>query len=333
MVDQSKRNTMQLTKIKMQPLYGRRVAVIPVPDDPGAWKQATREQLSVLLVVMAESELSYLSIAEKTGATVEQINDALRYWSRAGVLTLEECERPVRLSASATQASQAGVSVPERPERAAVLPHYNTEETARFLERNPATAGLVDCCQQELGKMFTTAETEIIIGLLDYLSLDAEYILLLCAHCAKNKKKSLRYIEKMAISLHDAGITTYDQLEIHLKKIDAVGSAESELREMFGIGKRALIKREKECFSRWVAEWELPLDMIRHAYEITVSRTGDAAVAYANAILEKWYAAGYRTLDDVLAAEEEKRPASSPASGSFDTDDFFEAAIIRSYGQ
>lgn len=326
MYHQIKANTMQLTNIQMHPQYGRRVAVVPVPDDPGVWRNATREQLSVLLVVMAESELSYLNIAEKTGATVEQINGALRYWAQAGVLSLEECDRPAR-TPSAMRPE------PERPDRAAALPHYNTEETARFLEKNPGTAGLVDCCQQELGKMFTTAETEIIIGLLDYLSLDAEYILLLCAHCAKNRKKSLRYIEKMAISLHDAGITTYEQLEIHLKKMDAVGTAEAELREMFGIGKRALIKREKECFSRWIAEWELPIDMIRHAYEITVSRTGDAAVAYANAILEKWVAAGYRTLDAVLAAEEEKRPASSVSSGSFDTDDFFEAAIIRSYGQ
>ena len=113
--------------------------------------------------------------------------------------------------------------------------------------------------------------------------------------------------------------------------MDRANSAEFALRDLFGIGKRALIKREREAFFRWISEWEMPLDVIERAYEITVGSTKEPSVPYTNAILEKWHAKGLKTLADVEAEEAAKSPAAKPAMGNFDTDDFFEAALSRSY--
>ena len=107
---------------------------------------------------------------------------------------------------------------------------------------------------------------------------------------------------------------------------------EYALRDLFGIGKRALIKRERDAFFRWVSEWEMPLDVITRAYEITVGATGEPSVPYTNAILEKWHAEGLTTLEAVEVAEAERTPAPAKNTmGNFDTDDFFEAALKRSY--
>lgn len=316
---------MRLTKIKITPRYGSRVAVVPVPEDPSQWKNATRDQLALLLVLMAEGECTPDVLSERSGVLKKNMDEALAYWVDAGVIAVEGM-RPTAAKGSGYR----GV-VRKTPERAAELPHYNTDEAARYLEKHPSASNLIDCCQQELGKIFNTSEAEIVIGLLDYLSLDPEYILLLFAHCAKRELKSLRYIEKMAITLHDAGIVTYDQLDQHLKKVDRANSAEHALRDLFGIGKRALIKREREAFFRWISEWEMPLDVIERAYEITVGSTKEPSVPYTNAILEKWHAKGLKTLADVEAEEAAKSPAAKPAMGNFDTDDFFEAALSRSY--
>ncbi len=323
---------MQVTNIKVKPLYGSRVAVVPVPKKDTAVREATREQLAVLFALMAEPETSYLSLSARTGVTRAQIDDAILYWQKAGVLTHEEKKAAaVKKTSSEVGKTKDGEKVLDR---AAELPHYNTAETARFLKRHPGATGLIDCCQQELGKLFTTAETETIIGMLDYLSLDPEYILLLCAHSAKHGVKSLRYIEKTAIAYHDEGVLTYDQLEARLKQVDAAADAEHTLREMFGIGKRALIKREKQAFQRWTGEWNMPTDVIARAYEIAVSRTNEPSVPYTNAILETWNTQGIRTLADVERFEEARRPAAlQTETGSFDTDDFFEAALDRSYGK
>jgi len=320
---------MQVTNIEIQPQYGSRVAVIPIPADPAVLRNATKEQLRILIALMSENPCS-LQAAARSGATPAQIEEALRYWEAAGVLRIH---MPGENPKSAVQRTET--AVPEKTlERAAQLPHYNTDEAARYLERNPDARSLIDCCQQELGKIFNTSEAEIIIGLLDYLSLGAEYILLLCAYCSRKGRKSLRYIEKTAIGLHDAGIVTYEQLELHLKKLDQANDAEEKLRDMFGIGKRALVKREKEAFFRWVSEWEMPLEVIEKAYEITVARTNEPSVPYTNAILEKWHAEGLCTLAAVEEAEAAKKNAAPDLVGgtSFDTDDFLKSALMRSYG-
>lgn len=318
---------MQVKNIRVAPQYGTCVAVVPVPADHKALREATREQLAVLVALMAEPCTSYISLAERTGVTRSQIDEAIAYWQAVGVLL------PLETPAASPVSQPTEPTDTPTPERAAQLPHYNTDEAARVLSRNPGAAGVIDCCQQELGKIFNTAEAEIIIGLLDYLSLDPEYILLLCAHSAKRGKKSLRYIEKTAITLHDKGILTYEQLELYLKKQDMAEDAESALREMFGIGRRALIKKEREAFFRWTAEWEMPTEVISLAYEIAVGRTGEPSVPYTNAILEKWHAENLHTAEAVERYEADHRPAGKESAGSsFDTEDFFEAALKRSYG-
>jgi len=319
---------MQLTKIKIEPCYGNRVAVLPVPPDDAVFREATREQLAVLIALMSGTEFSYFTLAEKCGATREQIDGAVRYWENAGILTVHRTEQEAERPSEPVQKSAS-----KALERASQLPHYNTDEAARYLEQNPTAASLIDCCQQELGKIFNTAEAEIIIGLLDYLSLGPEYILFLCAYLGKKGRKSLRYIEKTAISLHDAGVVTYEQLELHLKKLDMTESAEKKLRDLFGIGERALVKRERDAFFRWIAEWEMPLEVIERAYEITVTRTKEPSVPYTNAILEKWNAEGIRTVEQVEEAEAARKSTSSVVPGSsFETEDFFDLALKRSYG-
>ena len=319
---------MQLTKMKVEPCYGNRVAVLPIPADDSVFRKATREQLAVLIALMSGTEFSYFTLAEKCGATREQIDDAVLYWERAGILSVQRTEEEAERAQEVSEKS-----APKTLERASQLPHYNTDEAARYLEQNPTAASLIDCCQQELGKIFNTAEAEIIIGLLDYLSLGPEYILFLCAYLGKKGRKSLRYIEKTAISLHDAGVVTYEQLELHLKKLDMAESAEKKLRDLFGIGERALVKRERDAFFRWIAEWEMPVEVIERAYEITVTRTKEPSVPYTNAILEKWHSEGVRTKEQVDELEAGRKAASAIVPGrSFETEDFFDLALKRSYG-
>lgn len=326
---------MHVTNIKVKPMYGSRVAVVPVPRKGNVLREATREQLAILLALMEESETSYLTLSEKTGATRAQIEEALLYWQKAGVLSVEDVKPAAQKEETPQKVKSKTKEGGAYLEGAAQLPHYNTSETARFLKKNPGVSGLIECCQQEMGKMFNTSEVETIIGLLDYLSLDPEYVLLLCAHSAKRGKRSLRYIEKTAISYHDEGILTYDQLEAHLKQVDEAADMEVALREMFGFGKRALVKKEKEAFFRWTAEWHMPLAVIERAYEIAVTRTKEPSVPYTNAVLERWNAEGIRTPEDVERFVAARRPASAQqtTNSSFDTDDFFEAALDRSYGK
>ena len=78
------------------------------------------------------------------------------------------------------------------------------------------------------------------------------------------------------------------------------------------------------------------IDIIREAYELTVTATNEPSVAYANAILERWNAEGLKTLEEIREAQEKQKKGNAKAEetklgNSFDTDDFFEAALQRSF--
>ena len=167
--------------------------------------------------------------------------------------------------------------------------------------------------------------------LYDYLGLEADYILLLCAHCASLGKTSLRYIEKTAVGLFDDGITKYNELETYFEYFDTARSMEGKLRRLFGMGERAFTKKEKSTFIKWVS-WGYTYEIVEKAYETMVDSINKVSTLYIDRILENWHNAGYKTIEEIdLGLEEYKKKKKASEKGSFDTDDFFEAALKRSY--
>ena len=120
-----------------------------------------------------------------------------------------------------------------------------------------------------------------------------------------------------------------------IRVAEAMHTFEGEVRTLFGMKSRALTTKESKMLSAWIS-FGYGIDVVRLAYEMTVSATNEPSVPYANAILERWHADGLRTLAEIqaaLEAEREKKAggAKSEQVGSFDTDDFFEAALKRSF--
>ncbi len=323
--------------MKIVPKYHNKILSIPGEIVAERLTEASKDELKVLLAVFSEQEFDVSELASRLDMTVNAFNRALNVWLETGIM---EADAPVAVSKK-TPAKNAAEKKPAVKKSSSVrtvtvhtsLPHYTTEELADAVENRIGTAELLDSCQQILGKMFNANETATIIGLMDHLSLSSEYILLLCSHASSVHKKSVRYIEKTAIDLYDRDVMTYSELETELSLIERRISTEAFVKNLFGVGKRALIKKEKEFIKAWAEKYAFSHDMIEEAYEITVNNTGEASMNYANAILENWYAAGFQTVDEVRAAEAERKGKQEKLSGtSFDTDEFFDAALKRSYG-
>ncbi len=335
--------------MKIAPIYNSNAFIVPssvldrLADTDG-------DTLACLLYVLANPDFSISAASDKLGIDEADFITALRFWEEAGVIEMKgrgkgraKTDDGVKTRKKITAANESSA---QKRRMAPRLPSYTTEEVARFLEQNASTAELIDTCENILGKIFTTAETEIVIGLLDHLSLSEDYIMLLFAHAVKINKKSVRYIEKMALSYVDRDITKYSELEAELASAEAVEGRVHHVRSLFGIGARALTAKEKSMIKDWCVNWEFSDEIITKAYEITANATGDASLSYANAILENWHNAGLKTAEEVDAYSAEfdkkkksvkhgKSKDSSAASfeSSFDTDDFFEAALRRSFDE
>ena len=177
------------------------------------------------------------------------------------------------------------------------------------------------------------------LGFVDYLGLEWDYILTLLAFCVREQdkrgvKRSLRYVENMAFSFYDEGVTDLPTLQEKIRRIEQTAEVEGRLRRMFGMGERALTPAEKKKFSTWLYDYQYGLDIITRAFEVTVDTKGSPNLKYMDAVLANWNRDGLRTLADIEASEARFRASKSSGDtqSSFNTDDFFAAAVRRSFG-
>ena len=213
--------------------------------------------------------------------------------------------------------------------REAGLPEYTSEELADMLEKNSGALSFVDEAQRRIGRMLGPREVSILVGLRDYLELDDEYIYLLLDYCAKIDKTSMRYVEKLAFGMYDEGIHDADVLAERLAEREAYTKLEGRFKAMIGARSRKLTTKETRFLNRWSIEMKYDFAMIEAAYEITVDTKHEYNPAYMNGILERWYAAGIFTPEQ-LDAEKSKKKNDPDFGNSFDTNEFFEAALRRS---
>lgn len=325
--------------MKVTPEYKQSAFIVP-SSALEHLSDADGVDLACLLYVLGKGEFTVTGAAEDLGIEEQELIKALNFWESKGVISTASgkgtASKSNTASAAKTAASKNEEASKAKTKQSSALPTYTTAETARFLESNKNTAEIIDSCENIIGKIFTTAETNIVIGMLDHLGLSGDYILLLFAHAAKLGKKSLRYIEKLALSFADRNITEYAELEEALADIELCSTTQKHVRNIFGLGRRAFTDKEQKFIYNWTVKFCYGNDIISKAYEVTVNNTGSASLSYANAVLENWYKAGLTTLeqiDESLAANKKDAKANADSDkSSFDTDDFFEAALKRSYG-
>lgn len=316
--------------MKLQWNFGGRVLTLP-SDVAGIG--ATERQFRVLLLLAAGvTELS--ALAAELNCKQSEIKEALAFWQAAGILQTD-------LSLPAAKPAAPAALAPEPPKklaRADEIPVYSAAELNAMIEHRQSLRAMIEEAQQIMGKLFTTYELNVLLGMVDYLQLDEDYVLLLLAHCMRIGKKGMRTIERYAISLSDRGITTAEALEEQVQTLETQYTLEGKVRAMFGMKNRSLTTKEQTLIAAW-AGFGYGEEIIRRAYEITVDAIHQPSMQYANAILERWHASGLKTLEEIEKALEAERAEREKAGDSgadfktFDPNAAFEAALQRSYGK
>ncbi len=313
--------------------YGDGVGVFP-KSALDVIKRAGDSELKVLLCICAaEGNTDEKKIAKISGLPSDKVHDALTFWRGAGVIESLSAggEKSDSVNAESAAAKADEKTPPKKLQRSEELPNYTSAQLADILEERKDTATLINECQNIIGKVFSVHEINVLIGLVDYLALDCEYIMILLSYCVSIGKKTLHYAQKLAFSLYDAGICTSAELSAELHRRELVASTEGRIRSMFGIGERAFSSKEKKCISAWVGEMGYGIEIIERAFEITADATGKGSIPYANSILERWHAAGLRTLGDIEESYKKDEAAKAQSDSTF-SDDFFDAAVRRALG-
>ena len=319
--------------------YGASVGAFP-KSALDVIKRAGESELKILLCLCAvEGNADEKKLSKMSGVSAENTREALSFWRGAGVIenadgedatSTEEVSASEEVKAEAnTEAKAEAKPKKKKLERNDELPNYTSEQISNLLEERKDTVTLINECQNIVGKIFNVHEINILLGLLDYLTLDFEYIMVLLTYCVGIGKKTLHYAEKLAFALYDEGICTADQLSEELRRRERAAADEGKIRSLFGIGARAFTSKEKKFIAAWTGEMGYGLDVITKAYEVTADATGNASFPYANTVLERWHADGLRTLEDIEKSYKKDDVSGAGANSTFDTDSFFDAAIRR----
>ena len=318
-------------KIRINMNYGSGVAVLP-QSAVAYIDKAKKFDIKVLLLIASSDRYRMgkyeQAIADELSCEIADVQSSIVFWNGTGVISLSD----------GVEAHKPAIEVkPENnePKRARVseLPQYTSAELNALLQKHNNVVGLIDECQNVLGKIFTAADIKVLMGLVDYLGLDNDYILVIMHYAARNDMKSLRYIEKIAVSCIDDGFTDAKVLQEALYAREEKAQIETKIKNIFGLGSRKLTSKEQKQVDMWVNTYKYDLDVIEKAYEITVGATNKPSIHYANAILEKWFAEGIKNIDDVNALLLSREQEKATDNKSFDVDDFFAAALKRSYSE
>lgn len=340
---------MSVNKETIRIQYGDGVTVLPLAAAEAVGR-ASGMECKILMLLCADPALKEncanisAVLAERAGCAEAEVERALAYFAGAGVLQYSprkdkatkktKTEVKAEIQKAEPQTTQPAVQNEKKLQRADEIPNYSIEELAGLLEQRRGLSLFVDECQRAYGKMFNPRDINVILGMIDYLALSEEYVLILLRYFGElpeEERKPLHYIERMAISLVNDGVTDAPALLNHLEQLTLLRSHQGRIREIFGMGTRAFTAKEKKSIMTWLGEYGVDIELIRMAYERTVNATGKPSVPYASKIIERWYSEGIKTVEDLERAEHDK--AESMPGGNFETNDFFEAALMRSYGE
>lgn len=288
--------------------------------------EANEGQLKVLLILAGSP--SYLSdvdpylttISQRANLSLSEVEMAIAYWAERDVLVAEGLDAAVQEAAALDAQSQNRE------------PTYTGKQILAYVEKHKDFAALCNECQNVLGKTFTAHDYNNVMNLKSYFKFGDDYILLLLTHCVEVEKASWAYIRKTAQALYDEGISTYSSLDSHFSARRNKRSLEYKIRKLLGIGEREFIKAERTHIERWI-ELKISIELLTKAYEITLEKTGKVSLAYMSKIIDNWLSSGIKTLEDVERSENEYKKKQNLSMSSFDTDEFFEAALERSNKQ
>lgn len=339
--------------------YGTGVVVLPAA--------AVREMppdasyLRVLISVCADPDLlnaenSGEQIAAACGLTRAITANALDYWTEKGVLSpvtvgtsdsADTKEPPAPAKAEPAPGSQtentSDRETPAQPQRSmrSELPKYSLEQTAAAIERSPDLRPALNMCEQMLGKIFSEHDNAQFAALYESYGLDSAYLMTLIAYCKKQKNDcAVSYVVRTALNLYDEGVRTVPDLEAKIRRRDAIHSAKGRIFSLFGMDvNRTLSSNEEKYLENWTVTWDMPMDVIKRAYDITVDKFHEPRLPYINKILSGWNDNGLRTMEAIEAEAEEHRrkyaqKSDTPADNgehSFNTDEFLDLALKRSF--
>lgn len=273
-----------------------------------------------------EVNASLSAIADCFFCTETDVIRALKYWEKTGILALSQDTAgtvtsirllplpvPAAYQASAGRVSAASPSptAQDLTDRSAAVSNKApvevkeiSPERALELKQREDVKQLLFIAHQYMKRLMTQQEIHRLLYFYDELHFSTELLEYLIEYCVSKGHESIRYLEKVALSWYEAGITT---VEMAKQETNLYNQKFFPIMKAFGIRGRNPIPVEVEAMKRWLSDYGFSLEIISEACARTVAATGQPNFSYAEAILSRWHSQNVRTLKDIQALDAQKK--------------------------
>ena len=147
-----------------------------------------------------------------------------------------------------------------------------------------------------LGRPLYIKETNAIVYFYDSLDFSIELIDYLFEYCVEHNKKSINYIEKVALAWADKGIHTVTEAK---EEVSNHTDSVYQIMKAFGISNRDPGQHERAMISKWADTYCFDTDIIIEACNRTIKAIHQPSFEYADTILSKWKSSNITTMADI----------------------------------
>lgn len=239
-------------------------------------------------------QTEFLDIAQALNLLESDVIQAFQYWANKGWMSLSGGSVTFT-SPSSPDTSTAQTNPAPAAEFVSKRPGYTSAEVANAIRTDSALSETISLSQEILGKTLSPTDTETLYWFYDGLKFSPEVILMLIEYCVSKEKRRMNYIEKVAVSWHERGITSMEAVNSYLKSEEEHSGYLYSIRKILGITDRQLSKNEEQYINRWHDMYHMDENMVSIAYEQCIIQTSKLSLPYIEKILERWHKSGIHT--------------------------------------
>lgn len=189
-------------------------------------------------------------------------------------------------------------------------PEYKMSEIQQAFSK-PELDQIVYETETLIGKPLSSNDMSTLYYIYDQLEFSSDLIEYLIEYCVDLGKKSLRYMEKVAIGWHEKNITTREEARLESENFSQLNSAVKR-----SLGLNTWGEEASRCVHLWVEEYGMSEDLIVEACNRSYRATsGNNSLNYASAILKNWSENKVHTIED-LATIDAKHKSTKLAGNS-----------------
>lgn len=284
-------------------------------------KLSSGEQIKALLYILSQGTpmVDCDEVARTLGISAEAAEECVLYWHSLGVLSIEGkkqtapavAEKPcVEIQAEAKRT----VNKELKPQKAVIK--YQSSELNRLAEENGEIKELFHQAQASLCRPINYSDMGCLTKLYEYYGFPVATIVMLLDYCHSIRKDNMAYIEKVADSWYNDGITDPKDADIKVKYLMEYHSFENELKRLLNFNAKTTAK-QTAIFEEWKSLGLSP-ELIEYAGEISIDKSDkhNISLEYMDPILKRWASENIVSVEEAKKQDNDKKPVASKSGRS-----------------